>query len=564
MMRRFIIVLALAAVIPAAVSAKGPKWVKNARMAVCQIVAFDEEGNEKGRSIGFFTDSDGNGITTYDIFSTASKAVAIDANQVRHDIICVTGANRIYDLARFKTVPDKTMKCLNVSSQAASGDTPLYIMRYSSEKSSTADECTAASISPMSGEFSYYALSGKMFGDIAGAPLLNADGMVVGVLQSSNETDTCHYAADSRFAASLSISSALTLNEDDYRRMKFEKALPETEEQALVYLYLNQGGDKATYANLVDKFLKQYPDSYEGYLKKGRYLILSGDSTMYGEGVSYLDKAVSLAGGKGAVYYEYADLIYSVLTSQPAPFPDGWTLDSALDYADKAIAADEAPSYTQLKGNILFAKHEYDEALLCYQAVNKSSIASPETYYYTSVIKSKLEADPDEIIATLDSCINFYGKPYTSQIAPFILERATTKEGFKRYREAVIDLNEYEQVIGSAQLSAEFYYFREQIEVKAKMYEQAIRDIGTAVSMLPSDLGLALEQVSLMLRTGLYEQAMPIISKLVESNPDNADCQRLAGICHMQTGDNTKARTHFLKAKELGDELAVQLLDSLD
>ena len=564
MRKTTIITIIMLAITTTATQAKAPKWFKKSRNAVCQIVAYDEKGNETGRATGFFTSADGCGITGYDIFSNAYKAVAIDINGIPHDIKYVTGANRIYDVARFKTDTHKPVQYLPTTENLPQTGDVLYLVQYSTDNSCIPQEYSVSKCSGMTGGYTYYNLSGTdICHDTAGAPVLDINGNVIGILQNAVDGDTCNYAVDSRFACSLAITSALTLNDDDYRGMTFPKALPDNEEQALVYLYINQGGDSNIYSRLLDQFLEQYPESSDGYLRKGTYLIGTGDSLRFEEGRNALDKSISLAEDKDNALYEYSRLIYNDLTALSRTEKAGWDLATALNKVEEAISIERVPSYLQLQGNILFSMERFPEALASYQELNRTSIASPETYYYTSVIKDKMGIDADEIIATLDSAVNFFGKPYTSKVAPFILERATTKEGLQRYREAVIDLNEYEQILGSASLSAEFYYFREQLEIKAKMYEQAMKDIERAVYLAPDDLGLNLEQASLMLRVGLTDQALPLMKELTDKNPDNTDCQRLLGICLMNTDNEAQARIHFQKAAELGDEQAEKLLERL-
>ena len=563
-MRRHLILTSVLLFAAMAAGAKTPKWVKSNRNAVCQIIAYNAEGKETGRTTGFLIDKDGTGITGYELFSEAASAVCIDPKGVTRNILYITGANRIYDVVKFKVIPDRQMVTLRMAETSAVQGEQLYMLPYSQEKSIQPATFTVGKTSGMADGYTYYTLSGDMQAGADGCPLLNADGFVVGIMQHSIDTDTCNYAADSRYAGSLAISSALTMNDDNYRSLAFPKALPDTEEQALVYLYMNQAGDSITYSKLIDRFIAQYPDSPDGYMKKGSFLIYGTDTTKYDEGIANLDKAVAISEKKDATLYEYAMLIYTTLTSAPKTRINGWTLDTALDKISQAVQISREPAYLQLQGNILYSLEKFPEALSCYQELNKSSIASPETYYYTSVIKGRMELEPDDIIATLDSAVNFYGRPYTSKVAPFILERATTKENLERYRDAVLDLNEYEQIIGLAGLSAEFYYYREQIEIKGRMYEQALKDIDRAVYLSPEDLGLILEKASLLLRVGMVEDATPIMKELVGNNPDNTDCLRLYGICLMRSGKNSEARPLFQKAAELGDDLAEQLLKQMD
>lgn len=562
-MKRIISIALTAVLAVSAVTAKTPKWVKSNLGAICQVITYDDKGNEAGRATGFFTGTDGSGMTSYDIFVNATKAVAIDSKGISHDIQYVIGANRIYDILRFRIEPDQKLPTLAIAPESVSDGETLYLLPYSTLKKVAPTEFTVTEGSSMAGDYTYYSLHGDIQRDAAGSPLFNTAGQLVGVIQNAIESDTCNYAIDSRYAASLSISSALALNDDNYRGMTFPKALPDTEDQALAYLFMVQAGRSDAYGTLIDQFIAQYPDSPDGYLKKGSYLVLGDDTTRYEEGIACFDRAVEMSDPKDNALYEYANNIYTSIAAGTTLSQKGWTLNSALRKINEAMKINNVPAYLQLKGNIQYALEHYQSALECFQELSRTNLASPETHYYISVIKGSLGYHSDLIIESLDSAVNFYGRPYTTKVAPFILERASTKESAGRYREAVADLNEYEQIIGASGLTAEFYYFREQYEVNAKMYEQALSDIRHAIEMAPEDMGLSLEAAALMLRLGLYNEALVITEKLASAYPENTDCLRLYGISLLRAERKSEAVTHLKKAKELGDSLAGELLDTL-
>ena len=113
-------------------------------------------------------------------------------------------------------------------------------------------------------------------------------------------------------------------------------------------------------------------------------------------------------------------------------------------------------------------------------------------------------------------------------------------------------------------MNANFYYIREQLEIKAKMYEVALKDIDHAISLEPEDIGYRLEQSSLLVRVGEVEQALPLLQQLAEEYPEISDIHRLLGICYMRTDKKAAARKSLEKAKSLGDTLVYQLLQQLD
>ena len=93
------------------------------------------------------------------------------------------------------------------------------------------------------------------------------------------------------------------------------------------------------------------------------------------------------------------------------------------------------------------------------------------------------------------------------------------------------------------------------------MFEQALADINQARLLAPQDSSLMLEHASLLLRIGNFEAALPILKDLEVNYPDQPDIQRLIGVCYMRRKDDANARKYLTRAKELGDEIAAQLLE---
>ena len=132
--------------------------------------------------------------------------------------------------------------------------------------------------------------------------------------------------------------------------------------------------------------------------------------------------------------------------------------------------------------------------------------------------------------------------------AQYIQERALLNEKAGNYRNAVVDLYRYEELLGSIYMSANFYYIREQLEIKAKMYELALKDIEHAITLEPNDIGYKLEQASLLVRVGEIEKALPLLQQLAEEEPNISDIHRLLGICYMRTNKTAAARKSLEKA----------------
>ena len=78
------------------------------------------------------------------------------------------------------------------------------------------------------------------------------------------------------------------------------------------------------------------------------------------------------------------------------------------------------------------------------------------------------------------------------------------------------DYNIYAYIM-RPQLGAAFYYMREQCEVKAKLWQQAIVDINTAIELDKQQALYYAEKANLLLRVNMAEQAVDIARQCIAS-----------------------------------------------
>lgn len=558
-MRKTLIILSCF-VLSLAVNAKAPKLSKNAKGGICTIITYDDKGQKMEEGKGFFIDANGTGITEYKLLRDASKAETIDASGKLRDIKYITGANGLYEVIKFTVNPDKRFKYQTISSTETLRDDEVYIIPYYPKKKSKTINTLVLDVMNISDDRFYYTLKTVSDSNLVSLPVFDNNGTVIGIIQRGNSiNDTCLYVLDAKYAADIEIG-ALSLNETVYKDIKMKKALPAKEEQALSYIYMKQSSPEDEYITLLNDFVTQFPNSADGYFNRGKYALLYRDSVTHTQAISDINKAIEIAEEKDLFHYDYANLIYGSLTQDINIGLDFWTLDKALEEVDKALIIKNMPIYLGLKGKILYAQRKYQESYDIYCILNKTNLASAETYMFTYAIKRELGGDISECIALLDTAINFNGKPYSQKVAPYILTRASVKEEAGKYREAVSDYIEYENLIGSYNMTSEFYFYREQLEIKAKMYEPALKDIEKARSLAPEDSSLTLEHASLYLRLGMNDEALPLLTQLVSTYPDNSDCRRLLGICYMRKEDKENACIHLNAAKQLGDTMAEDLI----
>lgn len=540
-----------------------PKWVNKAKQAVFSIVTYDKENKLMNTGNGFFVSEDGVALSDYSLFKGAQRAVIITSEGKQLAVKNIMGANDMYDVVKFRVEIDKKVPgfLMTANTVPAKGEN-VYLLPYSTKKDRTCTTGTIKEISPLPGGYHYFTLNMPFNEKMISCPVTNAEGEVFAMIQAdAANTVNESYAIGTGFAMDLSID-ILSNNNAALKNIEIKKALPPTEEQALIHLMMSVSSLNAEdYLNLLNDFIEQYPNSTEGYIRRATHYIYNfKDEQHFAMAEADLNKALKLSDKQDEVLYNKAKLIYAnQISESPLKYKD-WGYAKALDEAGKALAINQLPLYQQLRGDIYFALQEYPKAYECYEEVNQSKLATPASYYSAAKAKELMKADRSEVIALLDSAINRFTKPYPEEAAPYLLERAQNKEQKGLYREAVADYDEYYQTV-NGNVNDIFYYYREQANYKGKSFKRALEDIQKALELKPKDISYLAELGAVYLRIARYEEAIETLQAALAIDPEFAACYRLIGFCQIQLGERDKACENFSKAKELGDEAVESLID---
>lgn len=539
-----------------------PKWAENARKAVFSIVTYTKDGQILSTGNGFYIDEQGTGVSDYSLFKGAERAIIITANGKELPVKYMMGANDMYDVVKFKTDFDKKAEALQPATLPSSTGETVYLVPYSTQKSSKGQTGTIAKVDTIGEQQYYYTLTMQTTEKTVSCPIMNAAGQVVGMIQKNNDSESKEsFAIGIRYLTDLTIN-ALSVNDLALNSIGIKKGLPEDESQALVYLYMASGVYAPNqYFDLLNDFISQYPNNMEGYLRRATYYINIGDDTHYALAVEDLKKMLDVAEKKDEAHYNIAKLIYSYQLNigDKKPYAS-WTFDYALNEINEALAITQEPIYYQLQGDIYFAMQKFAEAYTAYDKVNKSKLASAATFYSAAKAKELIEGtDKKEVIALMDSAIAFYPKPYGKDAAPYLYERARIKSDMEDYRGAVTDYNDfYDAMLG--QTSAEFHLIRSQAELNCRMYQQAINDINKAVELDPNNVTYWVEKGGIHIRVNQAAEAIQALTRAIKMDPENAPAYRMLGYAQIQNKEKDKGLTNLQKAKDLGDEVADGLL----
>ena len=544
--------------------AQTPKWVEKAKRAVFSVVTYDKNDKMLNTGNGFFVSEDGLALSDYTLFKGAKRAVVITSEGKQMPVSLILGANDMYDVIKFRVaITEKKVPALIVAKTAPAVGADAWMLPYSTQKSIACVTGKVKEVSKVAGEYHYYTLGMQMKDKMVSCPVMNAEGQVFGIAQKSSGIDTVTtcYAAGAAFAMAQKIS-ALSLGDAALKKIGIRKGLPETEDQALVYLFMassSLSGDD--YEKLLDDFIRQFPANADGYLRRANYYAAKGkdDQAWYDKAVADFNQALKVAQKKDDVYYNIGKLMYAYQLSKPEKTYKDWTYDTALQNVRQAIAIDPLPIYIQMEGDILFAQQDYAGALAAYEKVNASNIASPATFFSAAKTKELAKGDPKEVVALMDSCIARCPQPITADFAPYLLERAQMNMNAGQPRNAMLDYDAYHTAV-KGEVNDVFYYYREQAALKARQFQRALDDIVKAIEMNPTDLTYQAEHAVVNLRVGRYEEAIQILDNILKADPKYAEAYRLLGLCQIQLKKTDEACGNFKKAKELGDPNVDELI----
>lgn len=536
--------------------AQAPKWVEKAKRAVFSVVTYDENDKILNTGNGFFVTEDGIALSDYGLFKGAQRAVAINSEGVQMPVDVILGANDMYDVVKFRvTISGKKVPALTVSAMAPAVGATVYLLPYSTQKDRSYTGGQVKEDSKIEGNFHYYTLDMHLKDKMVSCPVMTADGQVFGLAQKSSGKDTATicYAVGADYAMEQKISP-LSFNDHTLASIGIKKGLPETEEQALVFLYMASSQlTPEKYAELLNDFIAQYPNSTDGYFRRANnQMFLSKEAASMDKVAADMDKALEVAQKKDDAYFNRAKLIYNYQLTNPETVYKDWTYDKALEEVRKAMAIEELPIYIQLEGDIQFAKKDYAAASASYEKVNTTNLVSPATYFSAAKTKELMEAAPEEILALMDSCIARCVQPFTEENAPYLLERARMRMNAGQARGAMLDYDEYYKAV-RGNVNDVFYYYREQASFQAKQFQRALDDIAKAIELNPKELTYRSELAVVNIRVGRHEEAVKVLKGALEIDPKYAEAYRLMGVAQLQLKQNKEACASFAKAKELGD-----------
>jgi tetratricopeptide (TPR) repeat protein len=553
----------------ACIACAQPKFAAKVRKGMFSLNTYDKQGKLLQQGVGFYVGENGEALADFRVFKGAYKAIVVGADGKQTEVECVLGADDTYSQVRFH-VPVKAKVPFAVATSVQPLKSTLYVLRPADGAALQSEQVVVEDTSLIQGKYAYYGLDRQLDAGLIGSPVFNASGVLVGILHSTLGNKS--YVLDARFCETLKMvaiptnSASVALN-----NIFLPKALPDTAEEALVYLYIkSRSAENEEYMDMVNRFVAAFPRNAEGYLRRATPLI---DLTRFDEAAQDMEKYLSLVEDKAAGYYNVASLIFDKLRLQPEPAYDQWTLAVAQQYVDKAISLNAVkPANDQqkeeyvkcqtLKAQILMEGKDYNAAITLYEGLlQEGGSAAPAYLYAISMAREGRGDSLSAVVEPLDSALVLMGTPMPRDAANYIIRRGQLYANAGKYREAVLDYTQYAYLL-EGKVSAVFYYERSQIEVNARMFQQALDDISKAIEMAPRMPLYHVERAAITIRVGMLDECIESCQQALRLNPDIIDAYRILGYAQLQKGERENARQNIQRAIDMGDSAAQKLMET--
>lgn len=532
--------------------AQPESWAKKAVKSLFTVKTFDANGGLLGSGNGFFVSETGDAVGCFAPFNGAARAIVIDAAGKEYAVDYIVGASEVYDVAKFHVNIKKSFP-IAVGSPATV-ETAMWLMPYA-QKTAKTIEGKVVKVEKVNNDNNYYSLTLNAPENTVGCPLLNAAGEVVGLLQGGGSAEK-QYAVDINMALGLK-ASGLAINDPTLKLTSIKKALPDDIQEALVSLFIGSTAlDSIAMNTLVDDFIAKFPTSVDGYVYRANRECAAAD---FSSADNDMQTALKVGDKKEEAHYNYAKMMLDKIVYVPNVTFDAWTLDKALSEVEAAISVSPASHYRQLKAQILFVQEKYADAAAIYKLLVDEGFTTAENYFGIARCH-EMQKDTTSCIAMLDSAVATFSRPYLKEAAPYIMARAQMLLNVGKYRQAVNDLNDYEQLM-IAFVNDNFYYVRSQAEKNGRLYKQALDDLRKAIQMSPENTFYMAEKASLELRLGLYDDVIATAKECISADQKLSDGYLFLGVAQCAKGEKAEGLKNLAKAKELGDNQAQTFIE---
>lgn len=522
---------------------------KKSQQATFTLNTYKSDGTKVATAYGCFIGKDGSALSGWTPFKGADSAVVVLSSGKTYQVDAMLGANELYDIAKFRVADATAVTTMPLASSAPSASSKVWVVTPTRAVSTPVSR-----VEKFMNKYNYYVLGSQQ--DLMnhpeqypdGSPVTNDKGELVGIF---NNESTVLSATDYHYNE-VFVLNGLSVNDPVLKGTTIRKALPSDLKNAQLALMLAADSRPKDYMAAAREFIGKFPTENDGYYSLATLLMAQGK---YAEADQTLQESVRKNTDKALAHHNYSRLILQAAALKDQnPYP-AWSMERAIEENDEAIKAKDLPIYQEQRGKILYAQGKYQEAYDKFISLTNGPLRNAELFLEAMQSKEQLKAPDSELLELLNSAVAECDTPYTVVSAPYFLARGLQYEKMGRYRESMVDLYRYES-LNYGRLNAEFYYHREQMEVKGKLYQNALNDINLAIALAPRDLVLWCEKANLHLRVNQLNEAIMTADYVIKQDDTVAAAYLIRGIAKCENKQKTDGLADLNKAKSLGDEQA--------
>lgn len=543
-------------------AAAQPAQVKKAAKSMFKLTTFTNEGTLLKTGYGVFISAEGECISTWEPFSGAASATIIDAQGRKYDVDCLIGANEIYNVAKFRVIAPQEKKMaitpIPIASNAIAEGSESWFVEYD-VKAPSIKKFNTSKVETFQESLPYYIYEQEAQStsdELAGSPFLNSMGELLGLMQPAKKR-TDLYCPSALYAMSMT-PTGLTANEATLRQTSIRVALPTDYNQAVLALMMMQRDiNMPKYLTAANDFIKMFPNENDGYTSKSDYYCVHNQ---FAEADATMNECIANSNKKDEAHHTFSRLIYNKLISNADSAFTAWNLDKALEEINAAISINPLPLYNMQKGKVLFSQDKYQEAYDAFMEVSKSNMRGGECYYDAALCLQAMNAGQEKVIEMLDSAVACYTQPYKSDAAPYLLIRGKYYDEIDMPRKAVNDYIAYEEAM-QQRVGANFYYIREQAEMRSRLYQQAINDIEKAILLNPKEQSYYAERALIYTKLNKLDEGISYAKECTTIFPDYGDGYAIQGLALILKGNKKEGIALLEKSQQLGSEMAGPLIE---
>lgn len=522
---------------------------QQAAKSVFTLTCLAKDGSVLASTHGFFVGKEGEAVSLWKPFVGADRAYVIDARGRRMEVDALLGANELYNVCKFRVKGPTAPAVLATEPQPAGSK--AWLVAYSTGKARL-ENVGFVKAERFMDKYNYYVVDLSQ-ADLSGCPVVNKGGQVLGIYDASSASPS---VTDVRLTDEFKLNG-LSINDNLLRTSGIRVAMPDNANDALLMLTLSsQQPDSLRHAAYIDDYLRLFPTMAEGYLQKAMGL---ANVHHFDAADSVMNAAVDKVENKAEAHFDFSKLIYQKeLYMSGIPY-DKWSLDKALAEAEAAYRIAPLPLYRHQQAQIVYAQRKYQEAYDLFMSLTKDpKFRNGELFFEAASCKLQLKADPQEIVALLDSAVNCQTLDATSAV--YLLARGQQYDQMGEYRKALLDYNRYDSLMAGRANDA-FYYTRYSCELNLHQYQQALNDIAHAIVLNRGVPAYYAEMAQLQVMVKENGDAVRTADLGIAAFPDYADNYLVKGLALVLDGKKAEGLSMFAKAKEKGSEKADGLME---